>query len=224
MSLVLYSGPLSLFTAKVRIALEEKGLAYERIEVGWSLAERYLPHHPEVVRLNPKAEVPVLVDGDTVVYDSTQVLEYLEERFPSPPLYPEGVAERARCRRLEAWADEIVFPHVWDLIEGAFYPAEPDAADGSRAQRAATGRAGIEACARWLDAELAGRDVLCDRFSVADIAAFIMLTTAGTLGAPLPEECERVRAWQSALAGRPAVKRELEGLLAASAAARAAAG
>ena len=45
----LYSGPLSLFTAKVRIALAEKALDYERIEVGWSIADRYLPHHPDVV-------------------------------------------------------------------------------------------------------------------------------------------------------------------------------
>src|SRR5262249_20677067 len=56
----LYSGPLSLFTAKVRIALDEKALACERIEVGWSLRDRYLPHHPDVAALNPKRQVPVL--------------------------------------------------------------------------------------------------------------------------------------------------------------------
>jgi glutathione S-transferase len=71
----LYSGPLSLFTAKVRIALGEKRLDYERIEVGWSFEHRYRPHHPEVAALNPKGEVPVLVDGDCVVYDSTLILE-----------------------------------------------------------------------------------------------------------------------------------------------------
>ena len=81
----LYSGPLSLFTAKVRIALDEKDVPYERIEVGWSLAKRYEPHHPDVVALNPKKQVPVLVDGDVVVYDSTLILEYLEERFPRSP-------------------------------------------------------------------------------------------------------------------------------------------
>jgi glutathione S-transferase len=63
----LYSGPLSLFTAKVRIALAEKGLAYERVEVGWSLARRYEPHHPDVLALNPKGQVPVLVDGELAV-------------------------------------------------------------------------------------------------------------------------------------------------------------
>jgi hypothetical protein len=118
----LYSGPLSLFTAKVRIALDEKALAYERVEVGWSLAARYEPHHPDVVALNPKRQVPVLVDGDVVVYDSTIVLEYLEDRYPAPPLFPRDAIARARCRQLEAAADELWFPAIWDLIEGVFYP------------------------------------------------------------------------------------------------------
>ena len=101
----LYSGPLSLFTAKVRIALDEKALAYERVEVGWSLANRYEPHHPDVVALNPKRQVPVLVDGDVVVYDSTLIFEYLEERQPQPALAPRDPAGRARCRQLEAFAE-----------------------------------------------------------------------------------------------------------------------
>ena len=90
-SVKLYSGPLSLFTAKVRIALDEKGLDYERIEVGWSAENRYEPHHPDVVALNPKRQVPVLVDGEIVVYDSTLILEYLEERSPDPPLLPKDL-------------------------------------------------------------------------------------------------------------------------------------
>lgn len=57
----LYSGPLSLFTAKVRIALDEKGLDYDRVEVGWSREDRYLPHHPDVVALNPGKQHPSLL-------------------------------------------------------------------------------------------------------------------------------------------------------------------
>ena len=108
----LYSGPLSLFTAKVRIALGEKRLDYERIEVGWSFEHRYRPHHPEVAALNPKGEVPVLVDGDCVVYDSTLILEYLDDRYPELPLRPAEPSGRARCRQLEAAADELLFPPI----------------------------------------------------------------------------------------------------------------
>jgi glutathione S-transferase len=218
----LYSGPLSLFTAKVRIALDEKALPYERIEVGWSLADRYLPHHPEVVRLNPKAQVPVLVDDDVVVYDSTQIFEYLEDRHPQPALYPQGASERARCRRLEAFADEIVFPHVWELIAGGFYPA---AADGGQSDdRLLPAKSELRRLQAEIDAELTGRETLCARYSVADIAVFIMLTSAATLGAPAPETCANLRAWQARVGARPAVKREFEALLSFAATTRAAAG
>jgi len=203
----LYSGPLSLFTAKVRIALAEKGLAYERIEVGWSLEHRYEPHHPEVVRLNPKRQVPVLVDGEVSVYDSTLILEYLEERFPDPPLYPSGLAERARCRRLEAFGDEIVFPELWKLIDGGFYPAAPDTASDQRMQEA---RRELGALHLALDKELSGRESLCDRFSVADIGNFVLLSTAATLGAPPAGSLTQLGAWFTRVAQRPAVRRELE--------------
>jgi len=208
--MVLYSGPLSLFTGKVRIALDEKGIAYERVEVGWSLERRYEPHHPDVLALNPKQQVPVLVDGELVVYDSTQIFEYLEERCPQPPLYPSGLASRARCRRLEAAADEIVFPQVWQLIDAGFYPsASPDAA-----QRLRRAKRELAALQVELDKELAGREYLCERFSVADIGSFIMLSSAATLGAPPDPACSHLGAWLGRVAARPAVRRELEAMTA----------
>jgi glutathione S-transferase len=203
----LYSGPLSLFTAKVRIALDEKNVPYERIEVGWSLARRYEPHHPDVVALNPKKQVPVLVDGDVVVYDSTLILEYLEERFPDPPLYPRELALRARCRQLEAAADEIVFPAVWELIDGGFYPAA--AGDTGAAERTRNAKARVVELCEGLDKELVGREYLCGRFSVADIGTYIMLSTAATLGAPAPAACTQLQGWLARMSARPAVRREL---------------
>jgi glutathione S-transferase len=202
----LYSGPLSLFTAKVRIALAEKGLAYERVEVGWSLARRYEPHHPDVAALNPKGQVPVLVDGDLAVYDSTLICEYLEDRHPEPRLFPRDVRERARCRQLEAAADEILFPHVWALIDGSFYPSGAGGRDEGRLEAA---REGVRRFAAERDKELAGRAWLCGEFSVADIASFVMLHAAATLGAPLPEEQANLRAWVERALARPAIAREV---------------
>jgi glutathione S-transferase len=206
----LYSGPLSLFTAKVRIALDEKQQPYERIEVAWSLERRYEPHHPDVVKLNPKRQVPVLVDGEIVVYDSTQIFEYLEERFPQPPLYPSGLAERVRCRRLEAFADEIVFPQVWKLIDGGFYP---NPADPTSAERGDEARRELSALHLELDKELSGRDYLCDRFSVADIANFVLLSSAARRGAPPAGSLTQLGAWFARMAARPAVRRELEAMM-----------
>ena len=202
----LYSGPLSLFTAKVRIALAEKGLPYERVEVGWSLARRYEPHHPDVVALNPKAQVPVLVDGTLAVYDSTQIFEYLEDAYPEPRLYPRDVALRARCRRLEAAADEILFPHVWTLIDRGFYPA------GGAGRDEAALAAAREAIGRFCDErekDLTERAWLCGEFGVADIATFVFLNAAATLGARLRPDQVQLGRWFERTAARPAVAQEV---------------
>jgi glutathione S-transferase len=203
-----YTGPVSLFSAKVRVALDEKGLAHDHVSVGWSLERRYEPHHPDVVALNPKAQVPVLVDGDVVVYDSTQILEYLEDRAPEPPLYPADVAGRARCRRLEAFADEILFPPLWELIDAGFYPG----AAGADGARLAAARARLAELHRELERELAGREFLCGAFSVADIGCFVMTAVAATLGAPPDPGLAALAGWLARTGARPSLQREIGGM------------
>jgi glutathione S-transferase len=207
----LYTGPLSLFSAKVRIALAEKGLEYDHASVGWSREDRYLPHHPDVVAHNPKRQVPVLIDGEIVVCDSTLILEYLEENFPEVPLLPTKPAERARARRFEWMADEVVFPPTWDLIEEVFYPAEGE----RNPQRADAARAALAVVHVDLDRELGERDYFCGAYSVADLALYVMLQAASTLGAPPAAELGRLRAWFERTGARPAVRRDTEAMRAA---------
>src|SRR5208282_4361955 len=94
----LYSGPLSLFARKVEIALFEKALAFERVMVPFSQAEGYAPKHPAVLAVNPKGQVPVQIDGDLSLFDSTLIFEYLEDAYPTPAALPGG-SERARALR-----------------------------------------------------------------------------------------------------------------------------
>lgn len=207
----LYSGPLSLFTGKVRIALAEKGIDYELESVPFSRAG-YQPKHPVVLAVNPKAQVPVLQDGELLLYDSTIILEYLEDRHPTPPLYPADAVARARCRQLEAAADEVLFPSVFELISEVFY--KPDAAtrDAGRVARA------TETITRHydgLEAALGGRQWLCPTFSVADIGYFLTITFASSLGAGLGDAHPRLRAWYDRVLARPSVTAEVEGLTAA---------
>ena len=74
---ILYSGPLSMFGAKVQIAALEKGLDFELVMVPFEMKRLYQPRHPEVARINPKQQVPVLVHGELEIFDSTQIFEYL---------------------------------------------------------------------------------------------------------------------------------------------------
>jgi glutathione S-transferase len=110
----LYSGPLSMFGAKAEIAAHEKGLDVELIMVPFEMKTLYQPKHPEVLRINPKRQVPVLIDdgpgGDLELFDSTQIFEYFETVKPEPALWPADAKARARARLLEHKSDEGLFP------------------------------------------------------------------------------------------------------------------
>ena len=67
--MILYSGPLSMFGAKVQIALIEKGIDFQLVMVPYDRNSGYQPRHPEVLRVNPKQQVPVLIDGDVEIFE-----------------------------------------------------------------------------------------------------------------------------------------------------------
>ena len=215
MAMTLYSGPLSLFTGKVRIALDEKGLDYELVSVPFSRAG-YQPKHPTVVELNPKQQVPVLVDGDLAIYDSTIIFEYLEEKHPTPALYPREPAAKARCRVLEAAADEIFFPQIWELIREVFY--KPDG-QGRDDRAVANAKAAIATQYDGLEERLGAHPFLCgDTPTVADIGYFMFVTSATSLGQGLGEGHAGLHAWYARLLGREAFQREIDRLMVGSAA------
>ncbi len=202
----LYSGPLSLFTAKVRVALREKGLDAEIVSVPFSRAKAYEPKHPEVLRIHPQGLVPVLVDGSTEVYDSTVILEYLEDAHPEPPLYPRAPAARARCRQLESFGDEVLFPEVWTLIQEVFY--QPDEARRDAA-RIAAARAAVEARYRELEGFLGEGEHFCGDFGVADVGLFLTGFFAASLGAGIPPERVRLGRWFARCGERPSLRAEV---------------
>ena len=200
-NLKIYSGPLSMFGAKVEIAAHEKGLAFDLVMVPFEFGPGYAPKHPEVLRINPKGQVPVLVDGDLELFDSTQIFEYLEDRWPEPPLWPTSVAARAEARRLEHGSDEVFFPHVIRLMN---LRADPDPVDAPEWKQA---RAGIEAYYVAMEAQLQGRDYLAGPFSYADIAFYMAQLFAARHTVPMTHDHPRLLAWRKRTLDRPAVRR-----------------
>ncbi len=71
----LYSAPLSMFGAKADIALREKGVDFDLVMVPFAKGDRDDPKHPEVLRINPKGQAPVLVHGEVELFDSTLIFE-----------------------------------------------------------------------------------------------------------------------------------------------------
>src|SRR3546814_290219 len=186
----LYSGPLSLFARKVEIALGEKGLAFEREMVPFSQGEGYSPKHPAVLAANPKGQVPVLVDGDLTLFDSTVIFEYLEDAYPQPPLMPRQPAARAQCRLLELTADEILLRPLRRLM----YRTEPENPDPARRRQLDAEGVLAEAELRRLFRDLEGRlqgPYLCGAFSTADIGMFMSLLFVRRLRGPGLDEVPR---------------------------------
>jgi glutathione S-transferase len=199
----LYSGPLSLFARKVEIALAEKSLQFERVMVPFTQAAGYAPKHPDVLAANPKGQVPVLVDGDLTLFDSTLIFEYLEDAYPTPPLYPTGAKPRARCRLIELSADEILLPLVRSLMFRNA-PPDPDAErQRLRESEAERAEAAISVFYGGLEAKLGGRDYFCGDFSVADIAMFMTVLFVLRLRGPRLAGFPALAAWYARIGTRP---------------------
>ena len=200
----LYAGPLSLFSRKVSIALDEKGLDYDEELVAFTQERGYAPKHPAVLAANPKAQVPVLVDGDLTLFDSTVILDYLEDAYPAPPLYPKAPKDKARCRLLELTADEILFVPVRDLLYRT-EPAHPEAAIQAKREAAAKqAEARIRLDFDRLQRELADRACFCGELSVADIGLFMTVLFVQRLAGPRLGDFPRLDRWYRHLLERPA--------------------
>lgn len=194
-----------MFGAKAEIAALEKGLAFERVMVPYDSHRGYEPKHPEVLRINPKGQVPVLVHGAVELFDSTQIFEYLEDLQPEPALWPRERGARALARLLEHQSDEVYFPHVVRLM-GLQDQLQGDAAV-----------AAIEAATRYYDAmesQLAAGDWLAGSYSFADIAFYMAALFGERQGAPLTATTPKLLAWRERMTQRPAV-RQVAGAMAA---------
>lgn len=202
--ITLYCGPLSLFSRKVEIALREKGLAFERIMVPFNQTTGYDPKHPEVVALNPKRQVPVLNDDGIVLYDSTVILEYLEDAYPEPPLLPLCPGARARCRLDELYADEIMLQALKPLMHRTTPPSTDQTRRLAQEADALIAEQALEKHYAVLEDRLAGRDFFGDSVSVADIALFMTVLFSLRLGGPSLAPFEGLSRWFERLKLRPA--------------------
>jgi len=103
--LALYHNDMSLCAQKVRVGLAEKGLDWENRHLVLRAGEHQQPWY---LKLNRRAVVPTLIDGDKVIPESNVILEYLDEAYPQPPLMPKDSLGRARVRLWTKQLDEDI--------------------------------------------------------------------------------------------------------------------
>jgi glutathione S-transferase len=196
-TMTIYSGPLSMFGAKAQIAALEKGLDFNLVMVPYDSVQGYTPKHTEVLRINPKGQVPVLTHNELEIFDSTQIFEYLEDLRPNPPLWPRDLTTRARARRLEHQSDEIYFPHIIRLMH----------LQGSRDDPAAA--ASIEAASAYykeMEKTLGSNSWIAKEYSFADIAFYMAALFGERHGVPITATTPRLLEWRERMTQRPAVR------------------
>lgn len=168
---------ISPYVRKVLVCLETKGLDYEIDPIAPFVGNEAF------ARLSPLRRIPVLVDGDLVLTDSSVICQYLEDKFPQLSFYPRDIAERARARWLEEFADtRLADGLIWRL----FYELSiKKRTTGQPADEAVLQRArGIEipAALDYLETQVPADGLIFGEPSIADISIACYFRTAAFVG------------------------------------------
>ena len=196
--LILYDDVFSPYARKVRIALYEKDVPFERLRALHGDCNR-----TDFIHVNPRAEVPAIVDGAFSLYDSTIICEYLDDRYPEPSLYPQEPQARAKCRLIEDLADTQL-----DAALYAIAIVEMGRGEQFPEMRAAVAR-DLERIYSDLETALGDAQFFCGAYSLADIAILPHVMAASFLGFALdPSRYPKLSGWMDSVQTRPAVVRD----------------
>jgi glutathione S-transferase len=186
----------SVNVQKVVICAAELGLAYERVDAGGKFGGL---DTPEALKRNPNKLIPVIRDGDFVLWESNAIVRYLARRYGAGTLWPDDPRVAADADRWMDWQCTTLNPALsdafWNTIRVA--PAERNQAAVD------TSVAKTEPLLATLDAWLAGRDFVAGAFSMGDIP--LACTAHRWYGLPIERRRHaNVESWLARLRARPA--------------------
>jgi glutathione S-transferase len=199
-----YDHPFSPYAQKVKIALREKGIAFDaKLPDGLGAGGA----QGDFASASPRGEVPALVDGDVRIFDSTIILEYIEDKWPTPALLPAAPAERARVRMIEEVMDTHYEAINWGLSEIAWFRR----AEGALAETLrANAKTQTEGYFAWLERELGDRTWFNGAsFGWGDLSVVPYLN--GSLGqGNMPAKGSKLSGWLDRANGRESVAKTAE--------------
>jgi len=198
MAITLYHDVPSSNSDRVKIALAEKNLSWDGIRIRLANREQ---KSPEFLKLNPYGKIPVLVEDGKVLFESCIINEYLDEKYPDPPLMPEDPYLRGRGRVLVDYALNYAHEPYWALRGEMRKPV---------AERNSTGIENslnrLRELLVYLENALGEREYFLGELSLADIAIAPRFLRAETYGALPAPSLPRLSAWLERLKQRPSVK------------------
>ncbi|MCS4504719.1 Stringent starvation protein A [wastewater metagenome] len=191
--MTLFSGPTCIYSHRIRLVLAEKGISVEIVDV-----EPGAPIPEDLADLNPYGEAPTLVDRDLVLYDTKVIAEYLDERFPHPPLMPVDPVSRAKARLVISRIER-------DWVQSL------DALDELTGKDAEKGRKALAESLVASD-EVFGSGLpffLSEELSMMDCVLAPLLWRLHHYGVEIPASAEHIQAYAKRLFGREAFQKSL---------------
>ena len=198
MAITLYHDVPSSNSDRVKIALAEKGLKWEGIRVRLANREQKTP---EFLKLNPYGKIPVLVEEGKVLFESCIINEYLDEKYPDPPLMPKDPYLRARGRVLVDYALNYAHEPYWDL-RGEM--RKPEAERDTRTVEEK--RQQLRILLEYLETALGDKAFFLGDLSLADIAIVPRMLRAESYGALPALSLPRLNSWLERMKQRPSGK------------------
>src|SRR6185295_158489 len=187
-----FTNGFSPFARKVALALEYKGLAHDSID-GLVHANK-----ERLAAVNPRGEVPVLVDGDITVVNSSDIVAYLDLKYPERPIYPAALKDRVEARALERLADARIDAIMLDCSIWLW----ADRKDTPPPGLMEAGQRDLDAIFVRIEETIAGRATPWPfgHLTIAEFALWPHLAALRSLGFSLSSErCPHVHAWLGAM-------------------------
>jgi glutathione S-transferase len=166
MALDFYHGFGSPFSWRVHLALEHKKIPYNLKVLSFQAGDT---KKPEFTAINPRGQVPTIVDDGYALWESAVILEYLDERFPGEKLFPGDMKERTRLRRIAREADEYLYKEGVAPIVDEFFWKDDKPADLDFVKKK---REKVAEEMRYLEGQMRGRFFAGDAITGADISAY----------------------------------------------------
>lgn len=181
MALDFYHGHGSPYSWRVWLALEFKGIAYELKVLSFQAGDT---KKPAFVAINPRHQVPTVVDDGFALWESMVILEYLDERFPGPKLYPGDARARAVVRRLAREAEEYLYKQGVDVVVDEFFWKGEEPAD---LEKVAKARETVREELAWFEAAMKGDYLMGAEMTAADIVVYVNVAYCKRITARKPE-------------------------------------
>jgi glutathione S-transferase len=195
----LFCFPRSGNSREVKIVLAEKKLKYEPVDIH---ANKEAAQSDEFKKASPKAKVPAIIDGDVYMSEAFLINEYLDKKYPDPPLMPKNESQKEEIRKFVAEIDKGMVLNIGLLVIECLLKPKPEQREDFKEKK----RAEVAATLKELDKKLEGKEYLFGDFSLADVALTPHLAALPILGTGISADLKNVTAWFQRIQARPSFK------------------